>query len=119
MSRTADVLGELEAIGALGDDAPRASARVEQVRIESGAPTTAMLDARGPQMVEVCDRIADKLDRSTEFLDGAAKMLQDLKSEILEMKRIWEPPVVEETEEVEGEDNIPEDDADGEVHETP
>lgn len=68
-------------------------------------------------MVEVCERMADKLDRLTENLDGTAKMLQDLKVEILEMKRIWEPPAVE----VEGgasDDNTPEED-DGEVHETP
>lgn len=121
MGRTAaaDVLGELEAIGALGDE-PQIVHRAEEKRLEAGAPSGTLVDARGPLMVEVCERIADKLDRSTEFLDGAAKMLQDLKNEILEMKKIWEPPMVEEreVEEVEEGDNNLEDD-DGEVHETP
>lgn len=89
-----DVLSELEALGTLGEPPPRIE-RVEKVEMEAGAPSTQLRDVRGRQMVEACDRVVTSLDRLVECLDGAARMMQDLKGDILEMRRIWEPPVVE------------------------
>lgn len=87
-----DVLSELEALGTLGEAPPK----IEHIpKAVTNGPDASSGDVRGQQMVEACDRVVGGLDRLVECLDGAARLMQDLKGEILEMRRIWEPPVVE------------------------
>ena len=101
--KTADVLSELEEMGALGEPAPSLR-RVEEVGVETGAPSTKILDERGARMVEACERVVSHLDKAIGEMQG-------LRESILEMKAIWEPTIVEdEYEGVEGEPEVDDDD---------
>lgn len=110
MQRGVDVLAELDE---LVNDAPKPVVmQVEEVQLESGPPSAAMRDARGPLMTEAVDRVVGGLDRLATSLETAVKTIHEVKADLLEMKKIWENPVVEN-------DPAHQEDDDGEVPEAP
>jgi len=109
MMRGADVLAELDEL--VSDPKP-VVVKVEEVKLEAGSPTAAMRDERGPLMTEVVDRVVGGLDRLATSLETAVKAVHEVKADLLEMKKIWENPVVED-------DPAHQEENDGEVPEAP
>lgn len=69
-------------------------------------------DNRGPLMVEACQRIDERFAQFAEFLDGASKIVHDLRTEFSEMRKIWETPSFDVTAESDSESKEPPDDED-------
>jgi hypothetical protein len=85
MGKTNDILAELESLGATGDAAPAPPIEtVEEVRVEQGKPSPALLDERGTKMMILADTLITEFDT---FI-GSATVMRDA---LVEMKRLWSP----------------------------
>lgn len=96
-----DILAELEMLGAVGHlpSPVRAVPETPEVTItlEEGSPTSELVDARGPSMVELCERAVHALDRMVE----AQSELRDI---FIEIRDVWCSDVEEAVEEPLGEE---------------
>ncbi len=112
MGKTAEILAELEEIGATGEEKDIPIRAVEEVSIEKGSPSPRLLDERGRKMIVLSDLVIEEFDR---LIESATH----IRNAVAEMRDMWrtspseEAAFVEETD-AEGDSEVPDDDEDDE-----
>jgi plasmid stability protein len=90
MGTTAEILAELEELGATGKEKDIPIRAVEEVSIEKGSPSPRLLDERGRKMIALSDLVIEEFDRLIESA-------MHIRSAVAEMRDMWKASPVEES----------------------
>lgn len=78
MSKFHDVLAELKDMGALGTPEDTRKRTVEEVTVESGAPSVPLRDARGERTAELLEALSEQLQTVSAAAESAAAIVAKL-----------------------------------------
>ncbi len=88
MSNSFNIMEELDSMGTFSDELPAIDSRIKS----EVSPVSA-----DPGKSDKTDKIATVLDNVLERLDGLSKIVQELREEVIDIKKEWSAPAEEVT----------------------